>query len=51
MPEDELWYIMYALSLGVQGLSKDGYHHGDIQPRTVHITEAGEVRISFKNIR
>lgn len=44
IPEDELWYLIYALALGVRGISERGYYHGDIQPRTVHVTKAGEVR-------
>lgn len=44
MPEEpKIWYLLDALAKGALYYKSKGLTHGDIQPRTVHLTPASEV--------
>jgi hypothetical protein len=44
MPEEaKVWYVMDALSKAALHYKRLGFTHGDIQPRTVHLTPNSEV--------
>ena len=38
MPEEEVWYTINSVLLGLNKLASIGSYHGDIQPKTVHLS-------------
>lgn len=43
--EGEIWYIMHSLTNSLLELRNIGINHGDIQPSTIIIDEAGNVKL------
>jgi len=45
--ETELWYIIFMVVKALRQFKNEGYFHGDIQTRTIHISKSGEVILIF----
>lgn len=49
MPENKIWYLLTSLIKATKTLHARGMPHGDIQPRTVHITRGGNIKLLNNN--